>query len=198
MPDKMNDVAVDAELRGYTNEQASEAEQRAIEFLTKAVRIPGVRIDRDRYLREALDKVKATHDVIDRALASSPAAAGVLLGVLDFLADEAISYETNKSAALSFAAGIPGGFAMLGTIPADLTQYYVHALRIMQKLAYLYGWRGTPPAAGRGRGSGASRECAASAPDRAASAPGFSPENALSTWLSIALLRKNATPEGAA
>ena len=141
MPDKMNDVAVDAELRGYTNEQASEAEQRAIEFLTKAVRIPGVRVDRDRYLREALDKVKATHDVIDHALASSPAAAGVPLGVLDFLADEAISYETNKSAALSFAAGIPGGFAMLGTIPADLTQYYVHALRIMQKLAYLYGWR---------------------------------------------------------
>ena len=109
MPDKMNDVAVDAELRGYTNEQASEAEQRAIEFLTKAVRIPGVRVDRDRYLREALDKVKATDDVIDRALASSPAAAGVPLGVLDFLADEAISYETNKSAALSFAAGIPGG-----------------------------------------------------------------------------------------
>ncbi len=140
MPDKMNDVAVDAELRGYTNEQASEAEQRAIEFLTKAVRIPGVRVDRDRYLREALDKVKATDNVIDRALASSPAAAGVPLGVLDFLADEAISYETNKSAALSFAACIPGGFAMLGTIPADLTQYYVHALRIMQKLAYLYGW----------------------------------------------------------
>jgi len=141
MPDKMNDVAVDAELRGYTNEQASEAEQRAIEFLTKAVRIPGVRVDRDRYLREALDKVKATDDVIDRALASSPAAAGVPLGVLDFLADEAISYETNKSAAISFAAGIPGGFAMLGTIPADLTQYYVHAFRIVQKLAYLYGWR---------------------------------------------------------
>lgn len=78
MPDKMNDVAVDAELRGYTNEQASEAEQRAIEFLTKAVRIPGVRVDRDRYLREALDKVKATDDVIDRALASSPAAAASL------------------------------------------------------------------------------------------------------------------------
>ena len=42
---------------------------------------------------------------------------------------------------MSFAAGLPGGFAMLGTIPADLTQYYVHAFRIMQKLAYLYGWR---------------------------------------------------------
>ncbi len=31
--------------------------------------------------------------------------------------------------------------ASLGTIPADLTQYYVHAFRIMQKLAYPYGWR---------------------------------------------------------
>ena len=29
---------------------------------------------------------------------------------------------------------------MLGTIPADLMQYYAHALRIMQKLGYLYGW----------------------------------------------------------
>ena len=44
-------------------------------------------------------------------------------------------------AGLEFAAGIPGGFAMLGTVPADLMQYYVHAFRIMQKLAYLYGWR---------------------------------------------------------
>ena len=66
--------------------------------------------------------------------------AGVPLSELDRIADEAISYETNKSAAISFVAGIPGGFAMLGTIPADLMQYYVHALRIMQKLAYLYGW----------------------------------------------------------
>jgi putative membrane protein len=30
---------------------------------------------------------------------------------------------------------------MAGAIPADLMQYYAHALRIMQKLAYLYGWR---------------------------------------------------------
>ena len=30
---------------------------------------------------------------------------------------------------------------MAGTIPADMTQYYVHAFRIMQKLAYLYGWQ---------------------------------------------------------
>jgi len=61
--------------------------------------------------------------------------------LLDKLANDAISFETKKSTALSFAAGIPGGLAMLGTVPADLTQYYVHSLRIMQKLAYLYGWK---------------------------------------------------------
>lgn len=42
---------------------------------------------------------------------------------------------------MSFAAGLPGGFAMLATVPADVTQYYVHAFRIMQKLTYLYGWQ---------------------------------------------------------
>ena len=59
---------------------------------------------------------------------------------LDKLADGIISFETNKSASMSFMAGLPGGLLMAGAIPADLMQYYVHALRIMQKLAYLYGW----------------------------------------------------------
>lgn len=30
---------------------------------------------------------------------------------------------------------------MIGTIPGDITQFYVHAFRIMQKVAYVYGWR---------------------------------------------------------
>ena len=29
---------------------------------------------------------------------------------------------------------------MAGTIPADITQYFAHILRILQKLIYLYGW----------------------------------------------------------
>ena len=132
----------DVEARGGSSGHEHEAEGRALEFLKKVVRIPGVRINRDEFLRQELLKLGTNDDVIRRALDSNPAAAGVTLAELDKLADEAISYETNKSAALSFAAGIPGGFAMLGTIPADITQYYVHALRIMQKLAYLYGWRG--------------------------------------------------------
>lgn len=37
-------------------------------------------------------------------------------------------------------AGVPGGFAMSATIPADLTQYFGSILHTMQKLAYLYGF----------------------------------------------------------
>lgn len=124
-----------------TAAQRSEAEQQAVEFLKKVVRVPGVRISRDDFLRQELRERGVPEEVIRRAIDTNPAFAGIPLAELDRLAEQVISYETNKSAAISFAAGIPGGFAMLGTIPADLTQYYVHAFRIMQKLAYLYGWR---------------------------------------------------------
>ena len=47
---------------------------------------------------------------------------------------QSINYELNKVTAISAAAGIPGGFTMVGTIPADITQYMGHLLRIAQKL----------------------------------------------------------------
>ena len=140
MPDTTNGRTRHREAIGDASGQQSEAEQRALEFLAKAVRVPGVRINREEFLRQELRKLHMGDDAIARAIDSNPLLAGVALTQIDKLAEDAISYETNKSAAISFVAGIPGGFAMLGTIPADLMQYYVHALRIMQKLAYLYGW----------------------------------------------------------
>ena len=140
MPDTTNGRGQDDELVGLSAGQQSEAEQRALEFLAKVVRVPGVRINREEFLRQELRKLHMGDDAIARAIDSNPLLAGVALTQIDKLAEDAISYETNKSAAISFVAGIPGGFAMLGTIPADLMQYYLHALRIMQKLAYLYGW----------------------------------------------------------
>ena len=92
-------------------------------------------------MRQELRKLHLSDAEIEHAIASDPVSAGISRKSLDKLANDAISFETKKSTALSFAAGIPGGLAMLGTVPADLTQYYVHSLRIMQKLAYLYGWK---------------------------------------------------------
>lgn len=140
MPDTTNARAHNGQTAGLATGQQAEPEQRALEFLAKVVRVPGVRVNREEFLRQELRKLHLSDDAIARALGSSPMVAGVSLAQIDTLAEEAISYETNKSAAISFVAGIPGGFAMLGTIPADLMQYYAHALRIMQKLAYLYGW----------------------------------------------------------
>lgn len=140
MPDTTNARAHNGQTAGLATGQQAEPEQGALDFLAKVVRVPGVRVNREEFLRQELRKLHMSDDAIQRAIDSNPLLAGVSLTAIDRLAEEAISYETNKSAAISFVAGIPGGFAMLGTIPADLMQYYAHALRIMQKLAYLYGW----------------------------------------------------------
>ena len=101
--------------------------------------MPGVRIDRASYLRREL-RHYCTDDQIDRAVATSPAEAGVPLDVVNKVASSIIRYETGKETALSTVAGIPGGLAAVGTVPADLAQYYGHVLRVVQKLAYIYSW----------------------------------------------------------
>lgn len=107
--------------------------------LNAAARLPGVRIDRSAYLRAALQR-HCTEDQIQRAITDSPAAAGISLGIITEAANTSITYETRKVTAVSTAAGIPGGFAMIGTVPADMAQVLGHMLRIAQKLAYIYGW----------------------------------------------------------
>lgn len=107
--------------------------------LKGAMSIPGVRIDRETFLFSELKKYYDT-DVVQNAIENNPAYAGIDEAVIDRIATESITFETNKVSAISFAAGMPGGFAMLGTVPADTAQYFAHVLRILQKLVYLYGW----------------------------------------------------------
>ena len=109
------------------------------QVLDAAAKMPGVRINRAAYLRAAL-KRHCSEEQIERAVAESPAAAGIPFGVITSAANDSIGYETAKVTALSAAAGIPGGFAMIGMVPADLAQYFGHVLRIAQKLAYIYSW----------------------------------------------------------
>ena len=109
------------------------------QVLDAAAKLPGVRISRAAYLRTAL-KRHCTEAQIERAIADSPAAAGIPLKVIAEVANTSIAYETSKVTGLSALAGIPGGLAMIGTVPADLAQYMGHMLRIAQKLAYIYSW----------------------------------------------------------
>lgn len=129
------------DLRGLSESQGLEAEKFAIEFLSRVSRLKGVRIDREHFLRAELHRRGVSNETIDVAIVENPAAAGIGIEMLDRMAAEVVEFEMRKSTAMSFAAGIPGGFAMIGTIPGDITQFYVHAFRIMQKVAYVYGWR---------------------------------------------------------
>lgn len=107
--------------------------------LEAAVRLPGVRINRATYLRSAL-KRHCTDEQIEQAIVESPAAAGISFEIITEAANTSIKYETAKVTGISTIAGIPGGLAMLGTVPADLAQYMGHMVRIVQKLAYIYSW----------------------------------------------------------
>ncbi len=144
--DRLDDAAstgpafIDDEVRDVMDQQDCEAEDYAKRFLLAAIRLRGVKIDRTAFLQQELAKKGLSQSQIDLAIAERPAVAGVDPEVLDAIARESINLETSKSSWMSFAAGLPGGFAMVGTIPADITQYYVHAFRIMQKTAYVYGW----------------------------------------------------------
>lgn len=109
------------------------------QVLEAAAKLPGVRINRDTYLHQALKRY-CTEEQIENAINTSPAAAGIPLKVITAAANTAIAYETSKVTGLSTLSGIPGGLAMAGTVPADLAQYMGHILRIVQKLAYIYSW----------------------------------------------------------
>lgn len=107
--------------------------------LSQALKVPGVKIDREKFLRKELITYYSD-SVVNDAIAFNPAYADIRREAIDKIAKKVIAYETNKVSAISFAAGLPGGWAMAATIPADLAQYFGFALRVMQKLAYLYGF----------------------------------------------------------
>lgn len=107
--------------------------------LRASAQLPGVQIDRDAYLRRELKRF-CSDEKIERAIATTPAEAGVAPHVIEKIANSVIRLETSKVTTISAAAGIPGGFAATVTVPADIAQYYGHVLRVVQKLAYIYSW----------------------------------------------------------
>ncbi len=107
--------------------------------LAAAAQVPGVRIDREEFLRSALGK-KYSPDVVEKAIEVAPAAAGIGPEEIGKIANDSITWETARVTGISAVTGIPGGLAMAATVPADVAQYFAHVLRIAQKLGYLYGW----------------------------------------------------------
>lgn len=110
------------------------------DVLSQVIKIPGVKIDRKGFLIKELKKYYSDEEVL-KAIETNPAKAGIPCQKINEIADYVIDYETNKVTTVSFASGTwGGGLAMVATIPADTLQYFGFMLRVMQKLAYLYGF----------------------------------------------------------
>ena len=105
-------------------------------IVTNVVQIPGVKVNRDKFLAEMF---ASTPDKISEIVELGPIEAGVTRESLLKISNKLILTRTSESSAISFAAGIPGGFAMAATIPGDIMQFFGMSLRLAQELSYLYG-----------------------------------------------------------
>ena len=105
-------------------------------IVAASIQIPGVKVDRSKFLAE----IFAGEDVpIQEILDYGPIKANISRDKLQLLSSKLIFKRTSESSVASFLAGIPGGFAMAATIPADLLQFFGISLRLAQEISYLYG-----------------------------------------------------------
>lgn len=119
-----------------TDEKKIEKEVALENIITSAVQIPGVKVDRKKFLAETF----ANHDVvIEDIFELGPIEAGISQEELSKLSNKLILSRTGQSSIASFVAGIPGGLAMAATIPLDVLQFFGMAIRLAQELSYLYG-----------------------------------------------------------
>ncbi|MCL2182620.1 MAG: hypothetical protein FWB85_04025 [Chitinispirillia bacterium] len=114
-------------------------ESRWYYILNRAMGFPGIKIDRCKFLR---DKFSPRYDetTVANIIEEGTGRASVPPALLDDIAAEVIKGHKLLATGASAAAGLPGGFGLLATVPADMAQYYFHSLQLAQKLAYLYGY----------------------------------------------------------
>ncbi len=108
-----------------------------ITFLNGILKMPGAKIDRAAFLSNTFKNLTPEERRI--CIDESPLKV-VDAATIDKKASSIINVHTAKVTSLSAAAGIPGGIAMLATIPADMANYYYHVVAVGQKLGYLYGF----------------------------------------------------------
>ena len=109
------------------------------DVIVKGLRVPGIKINRANFLQKELLK-RYQQEIIDEAIRTNPMSAGIKPKDIDEIADQVIEHERRGVSGISTALSMPGGAAMLATIPADIVQYYGYMLRATQELLYLYGF----------------------------------------------------------
>lgn len=108
-----------------------------VDTIAHAIQLPGVKVNRNEFLVSAFKD--ADDEQREKILKEGPVKAGFTREQLRRIAKRIVNERTLTSSGISFAAGLPGGIAMAGTIPADTVQFYGIALRLAQEISYLYG-----------------------------------------------------------
>lgn len=103
--------------------------------IPKVLAVPANIIDRDTFLQESIGEY-ISDEAMRIAIEKDTRQAGIRRKLVDTIADQVISGEVGKASGLSVAAG-----STWATLPADIIQYFGFVLRLVQKLAYLYGYK---------------------------------------------------------
>lgn len=111
-------------------------ESLALKVVNESLKLPFVKIDRSEFLikkfGEQVDDIQKLIDEGPQVFFSKEE--------LDESAIKVINANVLQSSSLSFASGLPGGFAMAATIPADIAQFYGYSLKLAQEISYIYGY----------------------------------------------------------
>lgn len=108
-------------------------------MLSNVIKIPGIKVNRKEFLISEYSKYIDEKD-IPNLLSKGPVAIGIDQKTIDKIAKKIIDKRTIFSSGASFMAGLPGGFTMAATIPADAMQFFAVSIRLAQELAYIYGF----------------------------------------------------------
>ena len=104
---------------------------------TQVLKMPGMKINRTNFLLETLEVEDSKKALL---LEKGPIVFGLFTQKeIRKIARKLCKKRTLFSSTLSFAAGLPGGFAMAATVPADVLQFFAINMKVAQEVAYLYG-----------------------------------------------------------
>ena len=98
-------------------------------ILGTALKVPGVRVDREQFLLQTLGSKIKNENIVNLAIKTDPVTAGIPIDKLDRIVNSLIRKRTTNTSMVSFAAGMPGGLTMAATIPADTLQFFGTAIK---------------------------------------------------------------------
>ena len=110
----------------------------AIKVLQQVVKLPVVKVNREKFLVEKFSKELDKKDIA-KLLEQGPPSL-LPQKTLDRVARSCIKDNVLRASGTSVLAGLPGGILMALTIPTDVAQFYAFSLKLAQELGYIYGF----------------------------------------------------------